>query len=78
MNHLPLREIEMAMIAESRKLSLLGLTTVVPCDIQFSSSATHDHFMLSPEKLTSQDIFVFDRAYILSYPYFRRRPYLGK
>ena len=44
--------------------SILRATEGVPCDIQFSSSATHDHFMLSPEKLTSEDIVAFDRAYI--------------
>ena len=44
--------------------SILRATEGVPYDIQFSSSATHDHFMLSPEKLTSEDIVAFDRAYI--------------
>ena len=44
--------------------SILRATEGVPCDIQFSSSAIHDHFMLSPEKLTSEDIVAFDRAYI--------------
>ncbi len=36
----------------------------VPCDIRFTSAATHDHFLLSPDKLTQGDIIAMDRAYI--------------
>lgn len=36
----------------------------VPCDIQFTSAATHDHFLLAPDKLTAGDILAMDRAYI--------------
>lgn len=36
----------------------------VPCDVQFTSAATHDHFLLSPEKLTKGDVLAMDRAYI--------------
>lgn len=28
----------------------------VPCDVQITSAATHDHFLLSPEKLTNGDV----------------------
>lgn len=33
----------------------------VPCDIRFTSAATHDHFLLSPDKLTQGDIIAMDR-----------------
>ena len=36
----------------------------VPCDIEFTSAATHDHFMLCPGKLKKGDILAIDRAYI--------------
>ncbi len=36
----------------------------VPCDVQFTSAATHDHFMLCPGKLNKGDILAIDRAYI--------------
>lgn len=36
----------------------------VPCDIQFTSAATNDHFMLSPDKLSKGDFLAMDRAYI--------------
>lgn len=36
----------------------------VPCDIQFTSAAKHDHFLLSPEKLSKGDLLTMDRAYI--------------
>ena len=36
----------------------------VPCDVQFTSAATHDHFLFSPDKLTAGDIMAMDRAYI--------------
>ena len=36
----------------------------VPCDIEFTSAATHDHFMLCPGKLKSGDLLAIDRAYI--------------
>ena len=36
----------------------------VPCDVEFTSAATHDHFMLCPGKLHKDDILAIDRAYI--------------
>ena len=36
----------------------------VPCDIEFISAATHDHFMRCPGKLHKDDILAIDRAYI--------------
>lgn len=36
----------------------------VPCDVEFTSAATHDHFMLCPGKLSKGDILAMDRAYI--------------
>ena len=36
----------------------------VPCDVEFTSAATHDHFMLCPGKLNEGDILAIDRAYI--------------
>ena len=36
----------------------------VPCDVEFSSAATHDHFMLCPGKLSKGDLLAIDSAYI--------------
>ncbi len=36
----------------------------VPCDTRFTSAATHDSFMLTPEKFDSGDILAVDRAYV--------------
>lgn len=36
----------------------------VPSDIQFTSAATHDSFMLKPTNYSDGDILAFDRAYI--------------
>lgn len=36
----------------------------VPCDVEFTSAATHDHFMLCPGKLNRGDCLAIDRAYI--------------
>ena len=36
----------------------------VPCDVEFTSAATHDHFILCPGKLNKGDILAIDRAYI--------------
>ena len=36
----------------------------VPCDVEFTSAATHDHFMLCPGKLNRGDYLAIDRAYI--------------
>lgn len=36
----------------------------VPSDIKVTSAATHGHFMLSPVKLSKDDILTIDRAYI--------------
>lgn len=44
--------------------SIIHANERVPCDIQFTSAATHDSFMLQPERFASGDILAFDRAYI--------------
>jgi len=36
----------------------------VPCDIKFTSAATHDSFMLVPNKFSRGEILAVDRAYI--------------
>ena len=36
----------------------------VPHDVQYTSAATHDHFMLSPGRLQEGDLLALDRAYI--------------
>ena len=36
----------------------------VPCDIQFTSAATHDSFMLAPSHYKYKEITAMDRAYI--------------
>ncbi len=36
----------------------------VPNDIKFTSPATHDSFMLAPERINPRDILAIDRAYI--------------
>ena len=36
----------------------------VPCDVQFTSAATNDTFMLVPSKFSENEIFAMDRAYI--------------
>lgn len=36
----------------------------VPCDVQFTSAATHDSFMLVPSKFSEREIAAMDRAYI--------------
>lgn len=44
--------------------SIIWANEGVPSDVKFTSAATHDHFMLSPEKLNRGDILALDRAYI--------------
>ena len=44
--------------------SIIHANERVPCDIQFTSVATHDSFMLQPKRFASGDILAFDRAYI--------------
>ncbi len=44
--------------------SIIAANEWVPSDVKFTSAATHDHFMLSPEKLTKGDLLALDRAYI--------------
>ena len=44
--------------------SVIHANEGVPCDIQFTSAAKHDHFLLSPDKLTAGDILAMDKAYI--------------
>ena len=36
----------------------------VPCDVQFTSAATNDSFMLAPRHYRSEEIVAMDRAYI--------------
>lgn len=36
----------------------------VPCDVQFTSAATNDSFMLVPSKFSEKEITAVDRAYI--------------
>lgn len=36
----------------------------VPCDVQFTSAATNDSFMLVPSKFSDKEIAAMDRAYI--------------
>ncbi len=36
----------------------------VPCDVQFTSAATNDTFMLVPSKFSEKEIVAMDRAYI--------------
>lgn len=36
----------------------------VPCDVQFTSAATNDSFMLVPSKFSQKEIAAMDRAYI--------------
>ena len=48
----------------------------VPCDVCFTSAATHDSFMLVPEKLSSGNILAMDRAYI-DYEKLQRMTELG-
>ena len=36
----------------------------VPCDVKFTSAATHDSFMLAPGHYTHDDILTMDRAYV--------------
>lgn len=53
---------------ECRKLQHLGIKVHsvihanegVPCDIQFTSAAKHDHFLLAPNKLMAGDILAMD------------------
>jgi len=44
--------------------TIINANEGVPCDIQFTSAATHDHFLLCPSKLNQDDIIALDRAYI--------------
>lgn len=48
----------------------------VPCDIRFTSAATHDHFMLIPDNLQKGTVMAMDRAYI-DYEKFERMTELG-
>ena len=48
----------------------------VPCDVCFTSAATHDSFMLVPQKLSSGNILAMDRAYI-DYEKLQRMTELG-
>lgn len=44
--------------------SVIHANEGVPCDVRFTSAATHDTFMLTPSKFNSGDLLAFDRAYI--------------
>ena len=44
--------------------TIINANEGVPCDVQFTSAATHDHFLLCPSKLNRDDIIALDRAYI--------------
>lgn len=48
----------------------------VPSDIQFTSAATNDSFMLKPSKLNKGDIVALDRAYI-NYEMFEQLTNIG-
>ncbi len=36
----------------------------IPCDVRFTSAATHDSFMLAPVSYSSKEIVAMDRAYV--------------
>ncbi|HKM45352.1 MAG TPA: DUF4372 domain-containing protein [Dysgonamonadaceae bacterium] len=44
--------------------TIINANEGVPCDVQYTSAATHDHFLLCPSKLNRDDIVTLDRAYI--------------
>mgnify|MGYP004449115025 FL=1 len=44
--------------------SVIHANEGVPCDVQFTSAATHDSFMLIPSNYSEGDIVAMDRAYI--------------
>ena len=44
--------------------SVIQANEGVPCDVQFTSAATHDSFMLAPSYYNHKDIVALDRAYI--------------
>lgn len=44
--------------------SVIQANEGVPCDVQFTSAATHDSFMLAPSYYNHKDIVTLDRAYI--------------
>lgn len=44
--------------------TIINANEGVPCDVQFTSAATHDHFLLCPSKLNRDDIVALDRAFI--------------
>ena len=44
--------------------AIINANEGVPCDVQYTSAATHDHFLLCPSKLNRDDIVALDRAYI--------------
>jgi len=48
----------------------------IPCDVKFTSAATHDSFMLAPDKFSRGEILAADRAYI-DYAKFERLTQMG-
>ena len=48
--------------------SVIHANEGVPCDVQFTSAATNDSFMLAPIHYNHNDIVALDRAYITFKP----------
>ncbi len=44
--------------------SIINANEFVPCDVEFTSAATHDQFLLCPANLKKDEIIAIDRAYI--------------
>ena len=44
--------------------SVIHANEGVPCDVQFTSAATNDSFMLAPNYYHHEEIIAMDRAYI--------------
>lgn len=44
--------------------SIINANECVPCDVKFTSAATHDSFMLAPKSYSNGEIVALDRAYI--------------
>ncbi len=44
--------------------SIINANEFVPCDVRFTSAATHNHFLLCPTDLQENEIIALDRAYI--------------
>ena len=44
--------------------TIINANECVPCDVQFTSAATNDSFMLAPKSYSNREIIALDRAYI--------------